>query len=75
MFLIGHPFTAPAVNPDMNCLLAKKYIIRTGRIAIEAPASMICHSAAEFMEYLSCTTATVKVFSAGMEILITNVVT
>ena len=43
-------------------------------MAMEAPASMICHSAAAFTEYFSCTTATVNVCSFGFVMVIIRVV-
>lgn len=60
-YLSLYPFTAPAVSPAINCLFANKYTMRIGIMAMEAPASMMCHSAAALTEYFSCTTATVKV--------------
>ena len=41
---------------------------------MDAPASMICHSAAAFTAYFSCTTATVKVLSLGSDMVMTSVV-
>lgn len=33
-----HPFRAPAVNPDMNCLDIVRYIIKRGILAMTIPA-------------------------------------
>ena len=56
----------------MNCLCAKTYRMRIGIIDIDAPASMICHSAAAFIEYFICTTATVSVLISGVKIEMMN---
>ena len=47
---ILYPFTAPAVRPVINCRFASRYTIRIGISAMDAPAVMMCHSAAAFAE-------------------------
>jgi hypothetical protein len=65
----------PRGEPRDELRLVNRYTTRIGTMAIDAPASMMCHSAAALTEYLSCTTATEMVMNSGRGMVMIRVVT